>query len=275
MLQELCHEHEFTVFAVAFDNPCPERIVWVRVPAIERPLFLLFLTFYSLAPFVFWLHSIRAKRPFDVVQSVESYVGCGTVVYSHFCHRAYLRWFWNQSGATGLRGMARWLDHAFRSVVEPSTYRCRKRVVVPSNGLAKELEREYPYLRNKIGIIPNPIDTDRMMQPPNFDVAAFRRSIGLARHDTVLTFVALGHFERKGLPMLLAGLQRLGRPDVKLLVVGGRADLIKHYTKAVDALNLGGRIVFVGMQRDIRPYLWASDVFIFPSSVRSLLFSFL
>ena len=25
MLSGLCHEHEFTVFATEFDNPCPER----------------------------------------------------------------------------------------------------------------------------------------------------------------------------------------------------------------------------------------------------------
>jgi len=31
LLQALCHGHDFTVFAVQFDNPCPERINWVRV----------------------------------------------------------------------------------------------------------------------------------------------------------------------------------------------------------------------------------------------------
>jgi hypothetical protein len=33
MLRGLCHEHEFTVFAVEFENPCPERIRWVRILA--------------------------------------------------------------------------------------------------------------------------------------------------------------------------------------------------------------------------------------------------
>jgi hypothetical protein len=31
LLQALCHGHDFTVFAVQFDNPCPERINRVRV----------------------------------------------------------------------------------------------------------------------------------------------------------------------------------------------------------------------------------------------------
>jgi glycosyltransferase involved in cell wall biosynthesis len=266
ILQELCYEHEFTVFAVAFDNPCPERILWVRVPVPSRPLFLLFLTYYILAPLLFWFHSIRNRRRFDLIQIVESYVGSGTIAYSHFCHRAYLRGFWKQSGATGLRGMVRWVDHAVRSILEPRTYRRVKRVVVPSHGLAKELAREYPSVGDKIRIIPNPVNTEKMRQPPTFDVATFRRSIGLAVDDVVLVFVALGHFERKGLPLLLAALQRLNRPDVKLLVVGGRADLISHYKKGIDASDLRDRIIFVGMQRDPRPYLWASDGFVFPSS---------
>jgi glycosyltransferase involved in cell wall biosynthesis len=266
MLQELCHEHEFTVFAVAFDNPCPERIGWVRVPAIARPIFLLFLTFYGVAPLLFLLRFIRTKQRFDVVQTVESYIGWSTVTYSHFCHRAYLRTFWKQSGATGIRGMVRWLDHALRSIVEPWTYRCAESVVVPSKGLADELTREYPYIRHSVRIIANPIDTERMICPPHFDAAAFRQSVGLTPDDTVLTFVALGHFERKGLPLLLAALRQIDRPDLKLLVVGGREDLISNYRRKVDALKLRERVVFVGMQRDTRPYLWASDGFIFPSS---------
>ena len=29
--------------------------------------------------------------------------------------------------------------------------------------------------------------------------------------------------------------------------------------------QLGNRVKFVGMQSDVRPYLWSSDVFVFPS----------
>jgi hypothetical protein len=36
LLQVLCHGHDFTVFAVQFDNPCPERINWVRVRVVPR-----------------------------------------------------------------------------------------------------------------------------------------------------------------------------------------------------------------------------------------------
>jgi glycosyltransferase involved in cell wall biosynthesis len=266
LLQGLCQEHEFTVFAAAFDNPCPDRIDWVRVPALRRPLFLLFLTFYGVAPLVFWYHALRTGRRFDLVQTVENYVTCGTVAYSHFCHRGYLRSSWKDSGATGLRGIVRWLDHSLRSLAEPLTYRRVKSVVVPSRGLANELEQQYASVRNKVRVIPNPIDTDALRRPPEFDVGRFRHSLGFTPGDLVLTFIALGHFERKGLPLLLSALQTVDRPEVKLVVVGGRADLIRRYERVVDELGIRERVAFVGMQRDTRPFLWASDAFVFPSS---------
>jgi glycosyltransferase involved in cell wall biosynthesis len=266
LLQGLCQEHEFTVFAAAFDNPCPDRIDWVRVPALHRPLFLLFLTFYAVAPLVFWYHALRTGRRFDLIQTVENYVTCGTVAYSHFCHRGYLRSSWKDSGATGLRGIVRWLDHSLRSLAEPLTYRRVKSVVVPSRGLANELEQQYASVRNKVRVIPNPIDTDALRRPPEFDVGRFRHSLGFTPGDLVLTFIALGHFERKGLPLLLSALQTVDRPEVKLVVVGGRADLIRQYERVVDELGIGKRVTFVGMQHDTRPFLWASDAFVFPSS---------
>lgn len=51
MMQGLCHEHDFTVFAVEFENPCPERIHWVRIPALTRPMALLFVLYHLLTPF--------------------------------------------------------------------------------------------------------------------------------------------------------------------------------------------------------------------------------
>jgi hypothetical protein len=37
LLRGLCEEYDFTVFAVEFDNPCPERIRFVRASATARP----------------------------------------------------------------------------------------------------------------------------------------------------------------------------------------------------------------------------------------------
>jgi len=137
--------------------------------------------------------------------------------------------------------------------------------MLPSQGLARELIAEYPYTRDKIRIIPNCVELERMRMPRDFDRERFRKDLGVDPGDLALVFVALGHFERKGLPLLLEGLRRLGDPRLKLLVVGGQPDLLAAYRSRVEQLDLLKRVMFVGMQRDVRPYLWAADAFAFPS----------
>ncbi|MGQ9676024.1 MAG: glycosyltransferase family 4 protein [Chloroflexota bacterium] len=265
ILRHLSESHDFTVFAVEFDNPRPERIQWVKVHSPTRPLFLLFLVFHALAPINYLLHTLLHRRRFDLTMLVESNLSFGQVAYVHFCHSAYLKYWWKASRPTGVRGWARWLDHRLHALLEPCVYRRVRHIVVPSKGLARELEAEYPFVKGKVHIVANPVDVESMVRPDAFDRVAFRNRIGLDPDDVVLVFVALGHFERKGLPLLLEALCHVHNAAVKALVVGGEPNLVAEYRRRAEALGLGNRVVFVGMQRDVRPYLWCSDAFVFPT----------
>jgi glycosyltransferase involved in cell wall biosynthesis len=262
MLRALAAEHEFTVFAVEFDNPCPEKIRFVRVPSPVRPLALLFVVYHVMAPLCYLLYRLRGGPKFDLIQALESNLAFGDILYSHFCHRMYLKHHWSKSGARGLRGAFRWLDHQLHAWIESFTYPRAKQVVVPSQGLARELTAEFPYIENKLTVLPNPISLERLQTPAEFDRQAFRHSLGIDENDLVCLFVALGQFERKGLPFLLQALGTKGMERFKLIVVGGEPDLIARYGQEY---QLGNRAKFVGMQSDVRPYLWGSDVFVFPS----------
>lgn len=269
MLAGLCEEHEFTVFAVEFDNPCPERIHWVRIPAPRRPLALLFVTFHILAPLAYLLYRVRTRTRFDVIQMVESNLSFGDVAYSQFCHRSYLAHHWPRSDTQRLGGMRprlRWLDHALHAWIEPWVYRRVRAVVVPSRGLREELGEEYPRTTSVSHVISNPVDISRMKLPADFDREACRRDLGIDAGDVVFAFTALGHFERKGLPLLYDALVALGDPRLKLLVVGGLPDIVATYRERAERMGLADRVIFTGQQRDIRPYLWAADAFGFPSS---------
>lgn len=266
ILAALCHEHDFTVFSVAFENPCPERIRWVRVPAVQRPLALLFLTFHFLAPLRYWWYRIHHRARFDLVQIVESNLLFGDIAYSHFCHRAFLKYHWRVIEATGIRGFFRWLDHRLHAAVEPWTYRRASQIVVPSRGLARELAQEYPFASSKIAVLPNPVDVDRMSRPEQFNIEEFRLGLGFLGEDLLLAFVALGQYERKGLPLLLDALRLCSDPRIKLVVVGGTEDLVAAYRERVNRMGLAQQVLFTGMQQDVRPYLWAADVFALPSN---------
>jgi glycosyltransferase involved in cell wall biosynthesis len=265
MLRALAAEHEFTVFAVEFENPCPEKIQFVRVPSPMRPLALLFVVYHFMAPLCYLLYRLRGGAKFDLIQALESNLAFGDILYSHFCHGMYLKQHWKKSGARGLRGWFRWLDHQLHAWMENFTYPRAKQVVVPSRGLARELKAEFPYIENKLSVLPNPISQERLQMPAGFDRQAFRHSLGIDDQDLVGLFVALGQFERKGLPLLLRALGTPGMEQFKLIVVGGEPDLIARYGEEAAKHQLSNRVKFVGMQGDVRPYLWSSDVFVFPS----------
>ncbi|MBV9269112.1 MAG: glycosyltransferase family 4 protein [Acidobacteriaceae bacterium] len=266
MLRALAHEYDFTVFSVQFENPCPDRIKWVRIPVPLRPLALLFVTYHLIAPIVYFLHWLKTGVRFDLIQMVESNLGFGAVTYSQFCHTSFLKRCWRQTEASGLRGFLRWLDHRLHALTERRVYSSAKRVVVPSRGLARELEAEFPKLAGKIEILPNAVDVDGLPRPAEFDRDGFRRSLGISSGDVVFVFAALGHFERKGLPIILEALAQSRLNVAKLLVVGGTNDLIKIYRARVKNLGLSDAVIFLGMQSDVRPCFWAADAYVLASN---------
>jgi glycosyltransferase involved in cell wall biosynthesis len=267
ILAALCDEHEFTVFSARFDNPRPERIRWVRVPSPQRPLVLLFFIFHLAAPLCYAWHYLWNRMRFDVVQVIESNILFGDISYSHFCHRTFLERHWKGIGARGWRGMMRWLDHQFHALVEPWVYRRVKRIVAPSQGLCRELTSAYALAGEKMRVLANPVDLDGLRVPAEFDRRAFRENLGWAPEDVVFAFVALGHYERKGLALLLGALRMAGARDsrVKAIVVGGSGRGIAPYRERAAKSGLNGRLKFVETQKDIRPYLWAADALTLPS----------
>jgi len=265
MLKGLCDRHDFTVFAVEFENPRPDRIRWVRIPLPVRPYVLLYVLFHVAAPLACgWQWLVRGVR-FDLVQMVESNLLFGDVSYSQFCHRRYLKRHWRETRASGLRGFVRGLAHRAAAWFEPLVYRRVGRIVAPSRGLMAELGEEYPGQESKVHVLPNPVDVDALAPPDPADRQQIREMLGFERDEVVLLFAALGHFERKGLPLVLEALARLGDPRLQLVVVGGQPDLVAEYRNRVNAMGLASAVRFEGMQRDLQRYYWLADAFVFPT----------
>ncbi len=265
LLESLHQDYDFTVFSHSFENPAPGRIEWVKVPVPSRPLALLFLSYHVLAPIVYRSYCRRKRVQFDLVQMVESNLLFGDISYSQFCHRQYLD-VNRGSFAFSPRGLASWLDHKLHTLTEPWVYRHTRRIVAASAGLFRELSGMYDGTRGKITTIPNPVDIERMQAPADFDRLQFRAAHGLSEDDLVLSFAALGHFERKGLPLILEALARVRDPHLKLVVVGGTPGIVTRYRRRVVEMGLSERVFFAGTQRDFRDYLWAADLFILPSA---------
>jgi glycosyltransferase involved in cell wall biosynthesis len=210
---------------------------------------------------------MRTGNRFDIVQSIESDLCFGGLVYSHFSHTTYLR----HHGTTrrGLRGILRWIDHWLHACAERFRYPAAQLIVTPSIGLADELKRDFHIPPERVSVISNPIPVKSMERPADFDRDDFRRRLGFAASDFVLAFAALGQFERKGLPLILESLAAPGLSETKLLVIGGEPDLIADYRQRADALGVGNRVCFAGMQGDVRPFFWSGDAFVLPSAYES------
>ncbi len=266
VVEGLAGEHEFTVFAAAFDDRGHPGTHFVRVPAIRRPQVLLYLTYLVTAPLTCrWHRRRRRLAPFDLVEAVEPHVLGASLVYAHFCHTAYLRSHWRAARPDGVRRLARYLDHRARALLEGVMFGQAEMVVATSRGLADELVAAFPRLRDRVIVVPNAVDLEHLAPPADADAAEARRSLGVPPGSIALSFAALGHFERKGLPALIEALATHPPGRFHLMVAGGTPAAIKPASALAERLGVADQIDFVGTVDDLRPILWASDAFVLPT----------
>jgi len=264
-LAGLHHDYDVTIFS----DQCEldEGVHWVRVPLPAGPVFLRYWIFQMLATFEYIVWRMGNQVP-DLVQSTQGEFLWPDVCYAHFCHGAYLCNQWKRSTAKGLRRVARRMNHTYNAFVERRAFSHAKKIVVPSHGLAKELAVMYPEVARKIEVIPNPVDVPQLSRPPEFDRTGARNSLGFMPNNRIFSFLALGDFGRKGLDVVIEAFTLLSTEDrshARILVVGGQTAEIREYQDKVSRAMLSENFKFVGFQKDPRPYLWVSDVFVFPS----------
>jgi glycosyltransferase involved in cell wall biosynthesis len=163
-----------------------------------------------------------------------------------------------------LRGLTRAANHLFQSAIEGRIYRRAKLVVVPSKGLWRELAETHAIKSEALVLISNPVDLERYATDSDRRRAA-KLDLDLKGDGPVLLFVALGHFERKGLGPLIEALADRRLKEARLLVVGGAANATRQYRLRAKDLGIEARVTFCGTHADPRRFFWASDAFVLPS----------
>jgi glycosyltransferase involved in cell wall biosynthesis len=188
------------------------------------------------------------------------------IYYRHFSPRFFLSHH-REIAATAPRRLARILTYCWYALLEPIALRRAAKIVVPSQGVARELQSEFPELtKNKIHVIPNPVDTGHFRRAANFSPEPVHQSLGIPDGAFVFSFCALASFTAKGLGIILEAIAIIGDPGVHLLVIGGHFGEIDEYAAVAQRLHITDKIHFVGLQKDIRPYLWSSHAFVLPSA---------
>lgn len=242
-----------------------DKVVYHEIKAPSVPLVLRYM-FFSKRVKTKMDQLLKKSEGTYLIQTTQGQYEDCTVAYPHFCHRAYLKKHWEKSSIKGIRRFMRKLNHLYHAAQEIKAFKKAKVIVTPSEGLARELKETYPNVSDKIKVIANPVDTVHYKKPEHFNKTEARKKMGLVPSDVVISFAALGDFARKGLPELIKGLVLLKNyPNFKILVVGGKPGEIESYRQMSQKMGVGNQVIFAGFQRDIRPYLWMSDIFALPS----------
>ena len=99
--------------------------------------------------------------------------------------------------------------------------------------------------------------------------SAVRQALGLSEVDPMVLYT--GTFEHyQGLDLLFAAVRvvRASRPDVRVVLAGGRPDQVTHARAAAAAAGIAGSVIFAGQRpaEEIPAFLDAADVLVSPRS---------
>lgn len=255
--------YDITLFSTKYEGN--SQIKMVKIPLPSGPVLLRYILFQAIIPVVYLLWRLRGNRA-DIIQGTQGQFVGADIIYAHFCHHAYLADGWKSSPVTGIRRLARFLNHQFNAIFERRAISQAKKIVVPSSGLLAEIETAYPDVKGRVSVIPNPVDITNFICPVGFDKLSIRRDIGIDESAVLFAFVALGDFARKGLGIIFEAMATLeDELNYALLVVGGKSSEIETFRKVALEQGVADRVKFVGMQDNVAPFLWAADAFVFPS----------
>jgi len=149
------------------------------------------------------------------------------------------------------------LDLERRTLAAPEL----KTVIAISQMVAGELVRHYQVPQEKIQVVYTSVDEKDLAPARDPGVrAAARRELALEEGQPVLLFLGSG-WERKGLAFALEALARL--PGAVLLVAG--RDRPRPWRTRAQALGVGQRVRFLGLQSQVAPLLAAADALVLPT----------
>jgi UDP-glucose:(heptosyl)LPS alpha-1,3-glucosyltransferase len=245
--------HEVTVLSWTCALPPHPGLRWIRVPGPSRPFAIAYPLFILLASLLTW------RRGRGALHSTGAIVLNRTAVCTvHFCHHAVAELGGlNRASRSGLayRLNAR-VTRRMSRLAERWCYRPGRagRLIGVSEGVARELRRHFPTMRDRVAVIPNGVDTDEFRP-----LAASGKPAG---SDRLRVLFVGSEWERKGLRLAI---EALGDCPFATLTVVGEGDTTA-YQALVESMALGDRVRFVGSTPDVASWYRRADVFLLPTA---------
>lgn len=206
---------------------------------------------------------------FDLVQSHERLPCCDIYRAGDGVHREWLKQRQRILGFWGKLGIRISLAHHYQRYAERQLFLSPrlKQIICNSHMVKREIQHYFPLPDAKFTIIYNGVDTQSFSPQLNQQHrSTLRQQYGIEEQTTVYLYVGSG-FERKGLATVLTAFaqQTQLNQQPSFLIVVGHDRRLKHYQQQAKDLNIATQVLFVGGQKDVRPFYGAADVFLLPT----------
>lgn len=207
---------------------------------------------------------VLQNHHFDIVQSHERVPGCQIYRAGDGVHKEWLDIRCKASSRFKCRTLRASPFH--RAVIDAERalfyHQDLETVICNSRQIRNEILCHYPDIpHSRITVIHNGIDLNYFSHSTAMQRERSRTQLGLSTDDHVLVSVGSG-FYRKGVATTLHALAET--PAWKLIIVGKDKEQTR-YQNLRDALGLGKRVFFVGVQQDVRPFYAAADLLAHPA----------
>jgi UDP-glucose:(heptosyl)LPS alpha-1,3-glucosyltransferase len=213
-----------------------------------------------------WISRFALRgQDYDIVHVQGDSLAKADVRTANSCHKAWIKYdlTWDRSLGNRLRKRFNPL-HAILLLIDYYDYTISgaRRVISVSGAVKQQTLDNYPVDESRIAVIPTGVEYDRFSVPSEFDAHQFRRQLGIPEGKPIMVFVGW-EFKRKGLATVLDAMPLMTSVSPHLLVVGG--DQQPSFIRQAERLGIKDKVHFVGAQSDVRPFLWGSDIFVFPT----------
>jgi UDP-glucose:(heptosyl)LPS alpha-1,3-glucosyltransferase len=253
--------HDVTVLAGEWERDETQPVKYQRVPVRSWPRFLRGRSYFE--------NATRQLRglDFDVLNTHGCVCPLGGVQWVQSVHAAWLE---RSKSFRAPLSLGRWKQrlnplHPVLLRLEAMHFRERnyRKIIATTEVVRDDLERIYGVPPGDVVIIPNGFSPSEFNPERRLQMRGeMRAKLGLAPDHIALLFVA-NELGRKGYGTILEAMRKLGRRDLRLLVVG-RASAGQAKREAA-AAGLGGQVIVCGSSGDVGQYHAAADLFVLPT----------
>jgi len=207
-----------------------------------------------------------AEGGYNIVQAHERIPGCMIFRAGDGVHAAWLdhRARGQSASARMITRLSPFHRYILKQEAAMLASPALKAVICNSILVREEMRRYYDVPENKLVVIENGVDLENFHPRLSTEWRERQRhALGIDADAPVFLYVGSG-FERKGVPQLLAAIAKMKSRQAQFVIVGQD----RHQTvfeRRARTLNLENRVLFVGPQKDVRPYYGMADAFVLPT----------